>query len=459
MHRTIPCRESQTGAVAVIVALSILVLVGFAGLALDAGQLYVTKTELQNAADACALSAAYELTGDPIPKDSFVRAENSGVAVATQNRVGFQGAAIDAGAVSISFGTSLSGGSWVTASANPSGESKYVRCVIGRSEIKMWFMQVLGIGDQEVNALATATLAPAQTNCAIPMALCSDAFGGSSPDFGYVKGQWYSMNFTENEKESVDDKENGNDKNDKGDSASPSLTGNFRWIDFDPSSDTPGCSGGGAQELACLFQGAGQCNLPAKTSESCDAASPGNPIPGCVGQTGNITAIGKAFNTRFGIYSGGGVSVCDLSSAPPDFTGFSYNTTTWSAGHDAYDGSSSSGVKNFLASRADNTAVQSEYVPSGSRAATREQLVVHGADRRLVTVPFVSCDPLDKSQQSPIQGYACILMLSPYAKSGNVVTVNAEYLGASNESGSPCATSGAVGGSSSVGPMVPALVQ
>ena len=52
-----------------------------------------------------------------------------------------------------------------------------------------------------------------------------------------------------------------------------------------------------------------------------------------------------------------------------------------------------------------------------------------------------------------------VLMLSPYAKSGQDVTVNAEYLGRSNEAGSPCATSGAVGSTTSVGPMVPALVQ
>jgi len=52
--------DKQRGAVAIITGLAMVVLVGFAGLALDGGRLYLTKTELQNAADACALAAAYE---------------------------------------------------------------------------------------------------------------------------------------------------------------------------------------------------------------------------------------------------------------------------------------------------------------------------------------------------------------------------------------------------------------
>ena len=58
-------QRRQRGAVAVIVALSALVLLGFAGMAIDVGRLYINRTELQSAADACALAAAGELTCDP----------------------------------------------------------------------------------------------------------------------------------------------------------------------------------------------------------------------------------------------------------------------------------------------------------------------------------------------------------------------------------------------------------
>ena len=47
--------RGQRGVVAIVVGLTMAVMLGFVGLAIDGGRLYLTKTELQNAADACAL--------------------------------------------------------------------------------------------------------------------------------------------------------------------------------------------------------------------------------------------------------------------------------------------------------------------------------------------------------------------------------------------------------------------
>ena len=44
-------RSRQRGGIAVIAALSGAVLLGFIGIALDVGRLYINKTELQTAAD------------------------------------------------------------------------------------------------------------------------------------------------------------------------------------------------------------------------------------------------------------------------------------------------------------------------------------------------------------------------------------------------------------------------
>ncbi|CAI08214.1 hypothetical protein ebA3711 [Aromatoleum aromaticum EbN1] len=434
-------RDSQRGVVAIITALSLVVLVGFAGLALDGGHLYLTKTELQNGADACALAASYELTGSPISPENFTRAENAGKTVGTENRVDFQGGAIAAADIDVTFSTSLAG-SWLPA-GGATGNSKYVRCTITRNGIAPWFMQVMGFGDQTVSAIATATLAPSQNNCAIPMGLCTHP-SSSAPHFGYVKGDWYSMNFKES-----------------GGGTMENLTGDFRWVDFDPSTTTPNCSGKGAQELSCLFEGAGQCNLPPNGPSTCPTSGNSTPTPGCVGDAGQKTSIGQAFNTRFGICQGSACTDGELKSAPPDFTGLAYNTTTWSLGRDAYKGSSG-GTPNFVAARSSHLQVQSSELPSGTNQASTAQMISFGADRRLVTVPLLEdcAGSLDSGgHHAPIRGYACILLLEPYKKAGSDVTVSAEYLGASNEPGSPCATSGAVGSSTSVGPLVPALVQ
>lgn len=412
-RRSAPGMARQRGAVAILVGLSIAVLVGFIGLALDGGRLYVNKTELQNAADACALAAAYELTASPnIAPASFTQAENAGMLVSTRNRVGFQGAGIQGQAVRIEFGTSLSGGGWLAASSNPSPDARYVRCTLTETGITPWFMQVLGFGDQTVSAMATATLERAQTNCGLPLGMCTQ--DTTPPYYGMVKGQWYGGRF----------------------SAGGGLTGSFNWIDYSPPS-------GGAKEVAELLKGSGTCELN---------------IPGVVGEPGMMgDAVAQAWNSRFGLYLSGQYT---LSSAPPDWTGYPYTAKSWAPGSNALD--------DFLARRIDGDSYGSD-VDAGNTltglkikkaydpTTTPEQHRKFGADRRLVVAPLVNCSEWATSQTVPIRNWACVLLLHPIADPHDEVKM--EFVGLASDPDSPCATSGVVGNSTSVGPLVPALVQ
>src|SRR5450830_1434776 len=434
-------RARQRGAVAIVVGLVIAVLVGFIGLALDGGHLYLTKTELQNSADACALAASYELTGAPsIAPASFARAEAAGQTVGQMNKVDFQNSAIASSNISVSFGTALNAGStWVNAGA-ASPSSQYVRCTLTRGGIAPWFMQVLGFGVQTVSSLATATLAPSQTNCAMPMAMCVQAGGTAANNFGYTVGNWYGLDF----------KDTGGAAN---------YTGNFRWIDFDPGAQTPGCPGGGGQELACMVKGSGQCSLPPPITGNC-AGSGNNTDPGCVGENGNVSSMAAAYNSRFGLYKGSN----NATNAPMDFTGNSYRIGTWTLGSNAYGGAVA-GEQNFKTARTNFLATQPGYEPGGGYSNTAgglgSQHDTLGADRRMVIVPVVDCTGFvgGGSQHAPIRGYACMLMLDPYDKSGNDVISKIEFEGLSNMAGSPCASSGVTGDTTSEGPMVPSLVQ
>src|SRR5512139_1127452 len=171
--------KRQRGAVAVVVGIAIFVLVGMIGLALDMGQMFVNKTELQNAADACALAAARELDGNA---DALARADAAGVLVGTQNLVGFQKTAVALTAADISYSEQLSPNSTyktsAASSADEAKEARFAMCRVKRSDIRMWFMGMRGFGDQTVAAYAVATLAPSQTTCAIPIGLCE---ASSSP--------------------------------------------------------------------------------------------------------------------------------------------------------------------------------------------------------------------------------------------------------------------------------------
>jgi hypothetical protein len=62
-------KRRQTGAVLVMVAILIVVLIGVAALALDVGRLLVLRTEMHNAVDAAALAAATELNGGSDAQD------------------------------------------------------------------------------------------------------------------------------------------------------------------------------------------------------------------------------------------------------------------------------------------------------------------------------------------------------------------------------------------------------
>ncbi len=57
-------RQQRRGTVIALVALTIVILLGFLGLAIDIGMLAIAKTQAQNAADVAALTAARTINGD-----------------------------------------------------------------------------------------------------------------------------------------------------------------------------------------------------------------------------------------------------------------------------------------------------------------------------------------------------------------------------------------------------------
>ncbi|HEU0201096.1 MAG TPA: pilus assembly protein TadG-related protein [Burkholderiaceae bacterium] len=406
---------------AIIVGLTLAVLIGFAGLALDLGRLYVNKSELQNAADACALAAARELacdpTAGPCPASYLESAEMAGMFIAARNNKDFQDNAATIAAADVRFSTTLApNSSYLSRGGGADPASKYAMCIARAEGILPWFMGVLGFGAQSVSATAVATLAPAQTNCGIPLAMCSKGPASGAPPFGLNVGQWYNSRF----------------------SAGGGISGNFNWIDFTPPT-------GGESELSDLMTGSGVCALNVTTP---------------VGQTGSLgNAMAKAYNSRFGLYMGGGGNP-SLDSAPPDFTGYSYTATNWPAqsnalgdflarrnSHDAYgtsvnDGNAITGLN-----------ISNAYNPT----TTSAQHKAKGADRRLVVAPIVDCAGWETSNTTTIQAWACVLLLHPIGNPNDDVFF--EYRGLSSDLNSPCATSGSAGGPGSVGPQVPTLVQ
>lgn len=420
-HRHDRLLHKEGGAVAIIVALSLVALVGFVGLALDLGKLFVAKTELQNSADACALAAARELTG--ANTNQLVLAEAAGKTTGERHNVLFQGEQIKIGSSSVTFSETLTG-SYQSAFTGPGATNmRFVRCEVNQTGIANWLIQVLNIlpgatiGDQTVAASAVASLVPGQTACSIPVAVCESNLSGKSP------GEWLKALLKDND-----------------------LTGDFLWVRF---------LGKGAKDLKDILTGPGECNVQAE-DEKIDS------------EPGGTVGAYQAWNTRFGLYQGS----YKTSDAAPDLTGFAYTAKSWKECKNAFEGG------HFAQQRANNTPFQDQKNKSDntglkfpvdpSNTATHNK----GSDRRLVSVPIVDCNELGGgSHQTTIKSWACVLMLHPldanakptdeaFACPGNTNSnMFLEYLGPANDPESPCASVGIAGGPSSIGPLVPALVR
>ena len=410
--------KKERGAVAVLVALSMALLIGFVGLALDLGRLYVAKTELQNSADACALAAARELTG--ANTNQLTLAEAAGITTGELHDVLFQGEQVVISGVT--FSTSLTGTYQPAFSGPGATDMRFARCEASRSGIGNFLIQVLNIlpgisiGDQTVSARAVATLSPSQTiSCAVPVGICSSDVPSST-----AVGTWIT---------SVLGPGKGGKTGDKVD-----LTGNFMWIDYTP-------PGGGASELAGQLTGPGVCNLPALGTQ--------------VGEAGVQSSLGADWNSRFGIYHGG----VKEGDSIPDYSGYAYTEKNWPSKFGAFT--------HFQSKRGTNTAFQGNAatgLKTTGKVESSTYLKANGADRRLATAAIVDCAGLKSGTTSAVSEWACIAMLHPINNSSGGTGTGAdrmylEYLGRSNQANSPCATNGVPAGPTGVGPMVPALVR
>ncbi len=105
-------RSRENGFTLLGVGISLIVIVGMMGLAVDLGRMYITKSETQSYADATALAAAVELDGTA---EGIARAQAA--VSSSSNRWNFNTSPFTGS--SIEFATSYPGGTWTTAPIDP----------------------------------------------------------------------------------------------------------------------------------------------------------------------------------------------------------------------------------------------------------------------------------------------------------------------------------------------------
>jgi Flp pilus assembly protein TadG len=428
--RSIVSRHRQGGAVIVTAALTLLFLLGFMGIALDFGRLFVVKTELQTAMDSCALAAAQELDGNATT--SLTRARSAGKTAGNLNRVNMQsvnwsgqGQLVDA---EITFKDA--GYSATADSAN----ARYAQCQHTQPAIQMLLLPAMGAfsgntaafpNTKSVTALAVATRASAQSTCPVPIALKPKTVGSLAPNYGYVVGEWITL---------INAPGGG------------SANGQIGWANLDGSNNAS--------------------QTQAEMNGSC-----GTRVGDTLGTPGVQATVADVWNGRFGIYKNNN----GPSQNNPDFTGYAYTAANWPAGQNAYNGAPGAGAhasaQNFVTKRAAfascaNTGIsvkganscesitglnlsggfQNPLAAPGNAAGGHRDF---GRNRRIVTVPVINA-------ASGVIDYACMLMLQPL--SIPMSDAKLEFIGNAGALNSPCTTSGQAGGPAG-GPLVPVLVR
>ncbi|MFM7029284.1 MAG: pilus assembly protein TadG-related protein [Chakrabartia sp.] len=279
-----PRRSAQRGAFSILLALGIVVLLAFAGLAIDMGRGMLVRSEMKTATDACALAAVTELDGQ---SDADARAVAAGTYMASRNKSVFQKVATVASVTP----------SYQGASTSTTEPSNTVECTATYQGFVTTLLGVVGITAFDIKATSTATLGPSQIGCLIPMAICagSDATPANWTTKMNLFGQYEA-----------------------GDPA-VDVSGAFYWV-LPP--DTG--NGNGASRLRAAFGTTAACG--GSFIRSTDSGTTCNIIV-----TGVRSTVMAPFNTRFGIYPNGN-SEWTTTGSPPDLSGYGYAADPVAAG-------------------------------------------------------------------------------------------------------------------------------
>ncbi len=188
-HHIVKLLHGQRGAVAILFALCLIVLLGFAALAVDLARINMIKVELQNAADAAAIGGARSLSdASLIATDqpyNWTAARQMANQVATANYANgnkITQVTIDDGYWNI-LTQSFVQISYPYAGSPIAGSVPAIRATItiasgqNNGPLQLFFAPILGIAQSDVQASAIAVIAPPGSGTGLfPMAINSAMF-------------------------------------------------------------------------------------------------------------------------------------------------------------------------------------------------------------------------------------------------------------------------------------------
>lgn len=285
-------KSRQHGAVAIIVAICLVVLIGMLGLVLDLGHLYVVKSELQNAADAAALSGAKELDRSLA---GVHRARDRAIEAAGKNKYNLNATAVTLTAAdNLWVGSCPDDGTCTMMPINTvdsdaeAADKTFLKADTGSKNLNTWFIHVL---PSAISTTATFGMAVAGKYiinitplgvCAISLTkTATNSTTNELTEFGFRRGVAYNIP----------------DLNPLG---TPGVPMWLNPVDGPPGGCDPSHSSAAfTAPFVCTGNSSTISSLPGKVYVS----------------TGTSASLEKALNSRFDKFTG---SPCDPVTAPPD---------------------------------------------------------------------------------------------------------------------------------------------
>lgn len=292
--------DKQKGAVLALFLIALVTIIAMAGMALDVSHAYISKTRLQNALDATAMSGAMTL------------AINGNDATAEALAINDALATFDADLENELAAASLTPVIQFSRTLDPfvpgSSPAIFVRARVARYNMPTFLVRVIGKNTLRVGASAVSGPVTSSTCNISPIVVCGDPVDNgclTNPNadtcFGY--NVWRDNSDPAEEcylktgtgGEGSTDQETGESCGPQTGDGSGGISGdvgpgNYQLLDFSKLTEQPVCSGGGASFLSCAI---------AKGVRLC---SQGTTVPTKPGNT--VGPVADAINTHFADYNG-----------------------------------------------------------------------------------------------------------------------------------------------------------
>jgi Flp pilus assembly protein TadG len=448
MNTTLTSLDKAKGSVLVVTALSLLVLMGMAALAIDLSHGQTNKTRLQNLADALALSAAISLNkqeSSTTYPDIEEYAENYAKTTTLPNfkgGLGNQEITLAANTFTFKFATDWSTTSTDWKDANAINGARFVRVITNPLIIDTWFARVLGFDNMAPSATAVAGTTPiVPCSDVLPVIACTKT-GTTDTDcsdgncYGYATDTVFCFKSSP-----------GGDLTECPDIPTAytggQLGGNFGWMDV----------GTGGKDLKECAAGDPDCQ-----NKFCAAYAANGTVSS---KTGNVASVDQGFNTRFDVYKG---DFKNDGTYPPDRIVGGTSNSTQATNRTRSDGDSlnpnpaafPTAVASALTTKpqlsewdsATNLPTKTNlyknyYKPliDANTASDIKTASSYRDGRRVLSMPFIDCSTITDYNSgkgtftvpaSSVLDWGCVFITEPIPDTGSLTPVYAEIIDNSN---------------------------